>query len=122
MNSLYSVVITTKNNEYTIKYVLSSTLTLAESYDTELVVVDGKSTDNTFTIVSNFAIKNKSRYVSLKVLKDPGFSLSFARHLGFKSSQGDVLIFLDGDTPLTTSFKHYLKKELENSDLISPLF
>jgi len=32
------------------------------------------------------------------------------------------LIFLDGDTLLTTSFKYYLEKELEEADFISPMF
>jgi len=48
--------------------------------------------------------------------------LSYARHLGFKYSTGDILIFLDGDTPLSNSFKYYLERELEDGDLISPVF
>jgi glycosyltransferase involved in cell wall biosynthesis len=122
MNTLYSIVITTKNNELSIKYVLSSTLILAENYDVELIVVEGNSTDNTLKIVNDFMSKNKSRYVTFKVLRDPGFSLSFARHLGFKNSHGDVIFFLDGDISLTTTFKYHLEEELKNSDLVSPLF
>jgi glycosyltransferase involved in cell wall biosynthesis len=101
---------------------LSSTLTLTENYNVELVIVDGNSTDNTFKIVNDFMSKNKSYYASFKVLRDPGFSLSFARHLGFKNSRGNILIFLDGDTPLTTSFVYNLEKELGDGDLISPIF
>jgi len=121
MNALYSIIITAKNNEYSIRYVLSSTLVLAKNYDVELIVVDGNSTDDTFKIVSNFMSKNRSCYADSKVLQDPGFSLSFARHLGYKNSHADVIIFLDGDTPLTTTFRYYLEEELKN-DLIAPLF
>jgi glycosyltransferase involved in cell wall biosynthesis len=58
----------------------------------------------------------------LKILRDPGISLSYSRHLGFKNSKGDVLIFLDGDILLSNSFKHYLELELKDNDLISPMF
>jgi glycosyltransferase involved in cell wall biosynthesis len=121
MNTLYSIVTATKNNELTIKHVLSSTLILAENYDTELIVVEGNSADNTFKVVSDFISKNKLRYVTSKVLRDPGFSSSFARHLGYKNSQGDVIVYLDGDTPLTITFRYYLEEELKNNDLVSPL-
>jgi len=118
---LYSIIISTKNNELTIGYVLRSTLIIANRYDTELIVVDGNSVDDTPKVVSEFVSENRQYYTSLKVLKDPGFSLSLARHLGFKNSQGDVLIFLDGDTLLTDSFKFNLEKELEDADLITPM-
>jgi glycosyltransferase involved in cell wall biosynthesis len=121
MSALYSIVIITKNNALTIKHVLSSTLILAENYDVELVVVEGNLADNTFKIINDFMNKNKSRYVISKVFRDPGLSSSFARHLGFKNSQGDVIIYLDGDTPLTNTFRYYLEEELENNDLVSPL-
>ena len=122
MGHLYSIIIATKNNELTIRHVLRSTLIIAENYETELLVVDGKSSDSTLKIVEKFMDENRQYYRSLKILRDPGFSLSFARHLGFKNSRGNVLIFLDGDTPLTTSFKYYLERELEEADLISPMF
>jgi len=122
MGHLYSVIIATKNNELTIRHVLRSTLIVTENYETELIVVDGNSSDNTLKIVEKFIDENRQHYKSLKILRDPGFSLSFARHLGFKNSQGDVLVFLDGDTPLTFSFKYYLEKELGEADLISPMF
>jgi len=122
MGHLYSVIIATKNNELTIRHVLRSTLIVAEDYETELIVVDGNSSDNTLKIVEKFIDENRQYYKSLKILRDPGFSLSFARHLGFKNSQGDVLVFLDGDTPLTFSFKYCLEKELGEADLISPMF
>jgi len=120
--TLYSVIITTKNNAYTIKYVLSSTLALVDKYDVELVMVDGNSGDDTPRIFNYFVEKFGSCFISVKILRDPGISLSYARHLGFKSSTGDVLLFLDGDTPLSSSFKYYLERELEDCDLIAPIF
>jgi glycosyltransferase involved in cell wall biosynthesis len=85
-------------------------------------MVDGNSKDNTPKILGDFAEKRRDHFTVVKTLKDPGFSLSYARHLGFKYSTGDILIFLDGDTPLSSSFKYYLERELEDGDLISPVF
>ncbi len=95
---------------------------LAEDRGVELVIVDGSSIDNTLNIIRDFANKYSSYFKSVKILRDPGFSLSYARYVGFKSSQGDVLIFLDGDTPLTDTFKHYLELELKNCEILSPTF
>jgi glycosyltransferase involved in cell wall biosynthesis len=119
---MYTVIITTKNNEPTIRHVLSSTLILTDKYDVELIMVDGNSRDNTPKILSDFTEKHRDRFTVVKTLKDPGFSLSYARHLGFKYSTGDILIFLDGDTSLSSSFKYYLERELEDGDSISPVF
>jgi glycosyltransferase involved in cell wall biosynthesis len=118
---MYTVIITTKNNAPTIRHVLSSTLTLTDKYDVELIMVDGNSRDNTPKILGDFAEKYRDYFISVKILRDPGISSSYARHLGFKNSIGDVLIYLDGDTPLSSSFKNHLEQELEDSDLISPI-
>jgi len=120
--TLFSIVVVTKNNAPTIRHVLSSTLTLTDKYDVELIMVDGNSKDNTPKILGDFAGKRRDHFTVVKTLKDPGFSLSYARHLGFKYSTGDILIFLDGDTPLSSSFKYYLERELEDGDLVSPVF
>jgi glycosyltransferase involved in cell wall biosynthesis len=119
---MYTVIITTKNNAITVRQVLSSTLILANRYDVELIMVDGNSRDDTPKILIDFAEKYKDYFMSVKILMDPGNSLSFARHLGFKKSIGDALIFLDGDTPLSSSFKYYLESELGDVDLVSPVF
>jgi len=122
MTDLISIIVSTKNNQATLRYTLSSTLKLADLFDVELVIVDGKSTDCTPEITRKFIDKYGSYYLKFKVLQDPGTSLSFARSLGYKHSEGSIIVFLDGDTPLTNSFALHLRKELEDYDLISPLF
>ena len=122
MSHLYSIIVSTKNNKNTIDLVLKSTLLLAEAYDTELLIIDGKSTDKTTEIVKVFIEQYKSRYVETKLIQDPGVSLSYSRHIGYKHSRGDVLIYLDGDTLLTTTFRHYLPQLLLRYDLIAPRY
>jgi len=119
---LYSLIISTKNNQSTLRYVLSSTLALAKDYSVELIIVDGKSSDRTPEIISTFINKYGSHYADSKVLQDPGNSLSFSRLLGYKHSNGDTVIFMDGDILLSSSFAHHVEEELSDSDLVSPLF
>jgi glycosyltransferase involved in cell wall biosynthesis len=114
----YSIIIATKNNKITIGPVLFSTLLLARQFDTELIIIDGKSRDGTPDVIKTFLSRYGSLYTVAEVLQDPGQSLSYARYLGFKKSKGDVLILLDGDIMLTPSIIH-LEEELKDSDLLA---
>jgi glycosyltransferase involved in cell wall biosynthesis len=115
----YSIIVATKNNKITIGPVLFSTLVLARQFDTELIIVDGKSRDGTLDVIKTFLARYGNLYTAAEVLQDPGQSLSYARYLGFKKSKGDVLILLDGDIMLTPSIIH-LEEELKDSDLLAP--
>jgi glycosyltransferase involved in cell wall biosynthesis len=114
----YSIIVATKNNKITIGPVLFSTLVLARQFDTELIIVDGKSRDGTLDVIKTFLARYGNLYTAAEVLQDPGQSLSYARYLGFKKSKGDVLILLDGDIMLTPSIIH-LEEELKDSDLLA---
>jgi len=114
----YSIIVVTKNNKITIGPVLFSTLLLAQQFDTELIIVDGKSRDGTLDAIKTFLARYGNLYTATEVLQDLGLSLSYARYLGFKKSKGDVLILLDGDIMLTPSIIH-LEEELKDSDLLA---
>ncbi len=114
----YSIIVATKNNRITIGPVLSSTLLLARQFDTELIIVDGKSRDGTLDVIKTFLARYGNLYTAAEVLQDPGLSLSYARHFGVKKSKGDVLILLDGDIMLTPSIID-LEEELKDSDLLA---
>ena len=119
---MISIIVSTKNNNSTIKFVLNSILPLTNKLPVELIVVDGRSKDGTQEKVEEFFRINKSYYVNTILLTDPGRSLSLSRHIGFKASTGDVLIFLDGDTPLAPDFSLHLEEEIKNCDVIAPRF
>jgi len=84
--------------------------------------VDGQSTDGTVDIIRAFMQQHKAKYMETQIIQDPGISLSYSRHIGYKHSRGDILIFLDGDILITASFRQYLQQELNDSDLIAPLY
>jgi len=104
MESLTSFVITTKNNRATLRYVLKSIRKFSEKYLTEVIIVDGRSTDGTFELARSFVSENKHVFYRVLLLQDPGASLSYARHLGFKQSIGEYVVFLDGDIMLHPDF------------------
>lgn len=61
---------------------------------TEVVVVDDGSSDQTAEAAAEFA----GRYAGWKVvLRERPTNPAFARNLGVRASQGDLLFFLDGD-------------------------
>jgi len=118
-----SIIVVTKNNRLTIKNVLESTKKFAEKYKTELIVVDGKSQDGTYETARKFLETYSSLFVRTALLQDPGISLSYARHIGYTHSKGDIVIFLDGDTILSNTFIEKFEKVMRSDyDVIIPSF
>lgn len=67
--------------------------------NTEVVVVDGQSEDNTADIVQSF--QNK---LSLKLLTSHKRHVSVQRNLGAAQARGEWLLFLDADTQISPTF------------------
>ncbi len=82
-----SVIIPTRNEELSIKDVLVN-LRKEVPEGTELIVVDGNSTDKTVTIAKRYA----------RVIPNKGRNIASARNTGAKTAKGDVLVFVDADT------------------------
>ena len=89
-----SFVIPTRNNVTTIEQCLSS-LTQYGDYIKDIVVVDGSSTDGTAEVISKFPVK---------ILADPGKGQNLAQELGWRESEGDLVIFMDADAYLGEGF------------------
>jgi len=112
--------VSTKNNRSTICKTLESIKKLTLHIDTELIIVDGLSKDGTFEVVSSFIRKSKGTFTNAILLRDPGLSLSFSRHIGYKYSKGEYLLFLDGDMVISRMFIDNIDKYLKVADAISP--
>jgi len=120
---LVSFVVTTKNNRSTIFYTLKSIKRFTEcsNSDVEVIVVDGRSNDGTLNIAHEFVTRYKNSFYDVKLVQDPGKSLPYARNIGFKHSQGETVVFLDGDMILQYGFiKHFKKVLSKDYDVIAP--
>jgi glycosyltransferase involved in cell wall biosynthesis len=72
----------------------AAALTLPDSIDWEVLVVDNASTDQTRDVVDDFRSRYPGRF---RYLFEPQRGLSFARNAGIRDAQGDVLAFTDDD-------------------------
>ncbi|MDI6802526.1 MAG: glycosyltransferase [Bacteroidota bacterium] len=105
-----SVVIPTLQEEKIIVGILSQfTADLKKSHNIELVISDGGSTDRTLEIARKYAdvvVENKNRVKQ---------NISIGRNTGARSSSGDILVFINGDTLISdiNFFFTHLRKVIE---------
>ena len=112
-NPLFSVIITTKNEERYLERTLRSIKN--QTYKPiEIIVSDAKSTDGTLKISKKFVDK-----IILKKTNIPA-----GRNLGAKYARGKYLVFVDADCILARDWveKSYSSFERENADLVNGSF
>ncbi|MFP3401825.1 MAG: glycosyltransferase [Nitrososphaeria archaeon] len=95
---MISAVVLTKNSSRTIRECLGG-LERADPRPSELVVVDGGSTDGTLEIVREF-----SGAFRLKVLYDGGLGYGYARDIGWRASSGEHVAMIDSDVVVAPDF------------------
>lgn len=124
---LISLIITTYNNPAKLLCVLNA-LSDQSDMNFEVIVVDDGSTSETQSMVEEFE-KNCCYPLRLVWQPDNGFRASRSRNLGIKASDGDYIVFLDGDCiPLV----HFIRCHRQLAEpgffvsghrvLLSPLF
>lgn len=105
---MFSVIIPTLNEEKFLPNLLQS-LVEQPDQDFEVLVVDGRSKDNT----KEAALKFKNKLPNLKFITAPRPGVSLQRNLGAKESQGEYLILIDADSVILPYFferiKHYIQ-------------
>ena len=116
--SLVSIIIPTRNEADSIKSCIESILNL-DYHNTEIIVVDGGSTDKTKEILQKY--KKYIKIINEPKLPSKWIGKNWACHVGYQHSIGDLLLFTDADTIHSTwslsSTVNYLKKS--KSDLLS---
>ncbi len=91
----FSVIIPTYHEERALDGTLASISTAGRGHMTEVIVVDGGSTDGTVRIAQGHTR-------NVHVLHARGISL--ARNHGARHAHGDILVFLDSDTMVPENF------------------
>jgi len=91
-----------KNNERTIKAAIESILNQKYPIElTQIIIVDGCSTDRTLPIIRNLTSEMD---MSVEIFSDKGKGLGAARQMVVDNAKGDYIIFVDGDVELQEDF------------------
>ncbi len=107
-----SVVVCAKNEEKYIENCLNCLKN--QTVKPEIVVVDGHSTDKTFSIAKKYADK---------IVKDNKKGVSDARNLGWKTAKGDVVAYCDADCLPPKDWVEKISKLMSDKICISgPLY
>ncbi|MCA9213416.1 MAG: glycosyltransferase family 2 protein [Planctomycetales bacterium] len=94
-----SVVVPVRNEAKFIRHTLCSLINQQYASDrSEILVVDGRSTDSTREIVKEFA-KHDS---NVRLLDNPKQWSSAARNIGIREARGDVVVIVDGHCDIPT--------------------
>jgi len=101
---LISIIIANYNGSYFLTDCIDSILKEKSSLY-EIIVVDDCSTDSSISILKRYEKNNQLRLVALKLNK----GAAYARNVGAKKSNGDILFYLDYDTILTPGWGSALR-------------
>jgi glycosyltransferase involved in cell wall biosynthesis len=94
---IVSIIVPTYNRAHAILPCLNAiavALSKAAHIESEIIVVNNASTDDTTIVVQSWAASNT---VPLHLLFEPRQGLSYARNCGLRAAKGDLLVFTDDD-------------------------
>lgn len=109
-----SVVIPVYNLEKYLKKCILSIL-MQNNKIFEIVIVDDGSKDNSIQIALN--LFNEYNYLDYKIITQKNMGVSDSRNNGLLNSEGEFVLFLDGDDYLDPFFSIVIKEEIKNTDI-----
>ncbi len=111
-----SVVIPTFNEEFYIKDTLNAVKNQNCNFVYEIIIIDGKSSDNTVLIINNFI--KRVQYAKLYIAPKRG--KAFQLNFGVSKTRSELLLFLDADTLIGPFFlQNIYKKFQKDKDLFA---
>jgi GT2 family glycosyltransferase len=117
-----SVVIPNYNGEQILSKNLPKVLDSVSSkiFNSELIISDDKSSDNSIEIINKFIEENKNNKVKIKLLtasKNKGFSSNVNK--GVSSADGDILVLLNTDVIPSANFLDNLLPHFEDENVFA---
>ena len=111
MKTNVSVICTVLNEGKSLDKLLIS-LTRQTYPPDEIVVVDGGSTDNTVTLLKNFA---DTHHLPLNVIESPGANISRGRNIAIQAASHPIIASTDAGVRLDDHWLEELIKPFKNS-------
>jgi glycosyltransferase involved in cell wall biosynthesis len=99
-NKLLSIVIPAYNSASTIKSCIESILVSCNIDNTEVIVINDGSKDETQQIVESFC----NDYTNIRLINNSNHGVSYSRNLGITISRGEWICFIDSDDTITPNF------------------
>ncbi len=113
MATKVSIVVPTYNAEKTIKDCIESILSI-DYKNYEAIFVDDGSTDNTASIIEEYACKSKN----IRLIRQKHKGPASARNLGVKMSNGKIIFFTDSDCIVPKNWiQEFLKYFFNNKNI-----
>lgn len=106
MTPFLSIVIPTLNEEQFLPHLLTD-LTVQKEKDFEVIIVDGKSDDNTHEVCGIY------KDLNIQFITSEKRNVSAQRNLGAEKAQGTYIFFIDADSRIDTLFISILKTVLD---------
>lgn len=98
-----SVILVTYNEQQYIENALLSLIEQTYPMDRyEILIVDGKSTDNTLSLVQN--MKNKNTQIDIKIIDNPKRILAAGWNIGIKAAKGEYVVRIDAHAEAKNNF------------------
>ena len=76
----------------------------------EIIVVDNGSTDSTAAV---------ARYYGAKVVSEPQRGITHARQRGYHAATGDIIVFLDADTRMPSTWHRHVMREFDDPKVVA---
>jgi glycosyltransferase involved in cell wall biosynthesis len=99
-----SLIVATYNQAHYLPLVCKSIIQQDVEVPFELLFCDDGSSDNTFSVISDWARAHPSTDLRYIWQPDCGFRLARSRNNGLRAAQGELVVFVDADTWLAPSF------------------
>lgn len=109
MKHKVSVVVLTKNRPKELVVCLDS-ITKQEYSDTEIIIVDANSGKETQELINNYSTLWTMFNVPNKIIQSYNSTIGKARQIGFESSSGDIIAYIDSDVELP--HRHWIENML----------
>ena len=111
-----TVIIPVFNEEKLLKRALDS---IPSAKDTEIIIIDDGSTDNSLSIADKWRSENKNHYVDINLIHfDKNKGVAAAMNTGFDLARGEYIVSLSSDDYYVTDFEMFRPYLDGKNDLI----